>query len=373
MNDFAPQPLVGLIAASFGLGPSWTSIAATATLLGYAVGLFFLVPLSDIVESRALAIWMLIGATCCAAVVTVASNVGLLLLALVGLGAGCSAVQVLVPIAASMAEPERRGRMIGDVMSGMMAGILLSRPLASFLSSIWGWRGFYFASVVTLIAVTIMLALALPHQYPERRARYTALVASLGFLLRTESVLRRRSLTAALVMAAFSLFWTAVGLRLTEPPYSLTQSGIAIFALAGAGGTFSAPMFGRIGDAGRSRQGLLMADIILIFAIGLSAWGGAPSALPPTIGLVLMCIGAFWIDVGITGDQTLGRRMINLLAPEVRGRVNGLFVGIFFIGGAIGSALAGPALARGGWAAVCGIAGLLASAALLVNWSDRHT
>lgn len=54
-------------------------------------------------------------------------------------------------------------------------------------------------------------------------------------------------------------------------------------------------------------------------------------------------------------DQTIGRREINLLNPAARGRLNGLFVGLFFVGGALGAALAGSAWAWGGWSAVCGV------------------
>ncbi len=53
------------------------------------------------------------------------------------------------------------------------------------------------------------------------------------------------------------------------------------------------------------------------------------------------------------GDQTLGRRAVNLLAQEARGRVNALFVGIFFLGGAAGSGVAGYAWTQGGWPLVC--------------------
>ncbi len=172
-------------------------------------------------------------------------------------------------------------------------------------------------------------------------------------------------------MAAFSTFWTAVGVRLAAPPFDLGQRGLAIFALAGAGGALSALFFGRIGDRGFSRQGLLIADLIVIAGIALVAWSGLTEAVSPMTALLVMCFGAFWIDVGITGDQTLGRRAINLLSPESRARINGLFVGIFFIGGAIGSGSGRAGERWGGWAAVCGLAGFFGFAALLVNGWDR--
>ncbi len=192
MNHLAPQPLVSLIGASLGLAPSMISLAATATLLGYAFGLFLLVPLADLVENRQLVGWMLGSAAVCSGVIVFSSSPPLILLALLGIGMGCSALQVLVPIAASVAPPEKRGQMIGDVMSGMMAGVLLSRPLASFLASIWGWRGFYIFSAASLLSLTALLMIALPRRYPTQNVRYVALLASLGHLIRTERVLQRQ-------------------------------------------------------------------------------------------------------------------------------------------------------------------------------------
>jgi predicted MFS family arabinose efflux permease len=110
---------------------------------------------------------------------------------------------------------------------------------------------------------------------------------------------------------------------------------------------------------------------VLIAALGLAAWAGmetgaakAGAAWPP---LVLMGIGAVLLDIGVTGDQTLGRRAVNLLQPKARGRINGLFVGIFFIGGAIGSLLAGIAWAWGGWNAVCAAGAAFGFIALVVD------
>lgn len=372
-NIFAPQTLVGPISVSLALGPFATSLAATATLLGYALGLFLLVPLADLLENRALAASMLSLASLSAIVAALASSPVLLLAALLLLGATSSAIQVLVPIAASMVPPERRGQMIGDVMSGLMVGILLSRPLASFIADKWSWRGFYAVSAAALILVTIFLAIKLPRRYPERGPRYPALIASLGRLLRTERTLRRRSLTAALTMGSFSVFWTSIGPRLTEPPFFLDQQGIAIFAVAGAGGAVATPIFGRLGDRGLTRPALLAADLILLFSVCVAAWAGSASPGSSLLSLCVLAMAAFAVDFGVVGDQTLGRRAINLLAPEARGRINAIFVGVFFVGGAIGSALAGPVQALGGWPATCALTAAFGVAALLVNAMDRSS
>src|SRR6266481_173405 len=220
-NLFAPQTLVGLIGPSLGFSAAASGFVAMVTFLGYAGGLFLLVPLADLVENRRLVLCMLACAIMAAAGATLIPTAAFLLAVLFILGAACSAIQILVPLAATMAPPDRLGRVIGDVMGGLMIGILLSRPLASFIAEVSSWRAFYGLSALVMGLLMAVLARRLPQRRPEARSSYPALIASLWHLLRSEPVLRRRSLTASLAMAAFSLFWTAVALRLAQAPFHL--------------------------------------------------------------------------------------------------------------------------------------------------------
>ncbi|HLJ26282.1 MAG TPA: MFS transporter [Candidatus Angelobacter sp.] len=367
-NLFAPQTLVGLIGPSLGFSAAAGGFIAMVTLLGYAAGLFLLVPLADLVENRKLVLCMLACAAMAAAGAALIPIATSLLTILFILGAACSAIQILVPLAAAMAPPERIGRVIGDVMGGLMIGILLSRPLASFIADVSGWRAFYGISALSMGLLTAVLARRLPKRRPEARSSYSALIASLWHLLRFEPVLLRRSLTASLVMAAFSIFWTAVALRLAQPPFNLGQRGIAVFALVGAGSAMATPLVGRAGDRGWTRTTTIASHFIIVAAFVLAAWAHSSADGAPFWSLALLGTSAVLLDVGVTGDQTLGRRAINLLQPEARGRINGLFVGLFFLGGAAGAALAGLAWASGRWPMICVIGGGFGIAALVVDW-----
>lgn len=371
INLFAPQTLVGIIGPSLGFSESGAGLVAMASLLGYAAGLFFLVPLADLMENRQLVLRMLLSALVMAVAAAFAPTGWSLLIFLFLLGAACSAIQILVPIAAAMAPPEHRGRVIGNVMSGVMVGILVSRPLASLIADFWGWRSFYALSAATLALLAAVLALRLPERRPLISASYGALIGSLFKLLQEEPVLRLRAFTAALMMASFSLFWTSVALRLAQPPFSLGQSGIALFALVGAGGAAATSVFGRMGDRGWTRTATLASHVIVLAAMALAAWVGGIRSGSSVALLILLGMSAVLLDVGVTGDQTLGRRAVNLLKPEARGRINGLFVGIFFLGGALGSALAGTAWDFGGWAGVCAGAAGFGVIALITGLAAR--
>lgn len=67
-----------------------------------------------------------------------------------------------------------------------------------------------------------------------------------------------------------------------------------------------------------------------------------------TATLILLVIVAITLDMAVSGNLVLGQRIIYSLS-EARGRVNGIFMSIFFVGGAIGSSLGSWSYAHGGW------------------------
>ncbi|WP_407164910.1 MFS transporter [Bradyrhizobium sp. ORS 111] len=354
-NLFAPQILVGLMGRSLEMTAFEAGLMSTLTLLGYALGLLLLVPLVDLVENKRLILRTLACAIVAALGTALAPTPDFLLAATFILGASCAAIQMVVPLVASMVAPERRGQAIGDVMSGLMIGILLSRPAASLIADAWNWRGYYITSAILMIVLTAALARCLPTLKPVTATSYGALLRSFPTLLREEPVLRVRAWTAALVMASFTAFWAAVALRLPDAPFNLDARGIALFALIGVAGAAATSAAGRWGDRGFARPLLIGSHLLIIIAVALCIWAAMLESR--IAALLVMSIGAILLDLGITTDQTLGRRAVNLLRPEARGRINGLFVALFFIGGAVGAAAASAAWSFGGWTMVCVVAG----------------
>jgi MFS family permease len=55
-NIYYAQPIIGLIAPDIGLTSTMASLIVSLTQIGYALGLFFLVPLGDLLENRRLMI-----------------------------------------------------------------------------------------------------------------------------------------------------------------------------------------------------------------------------------------------------------------------------------------------------------------------------
>ncbi|WP_150626277.1 MFS transporter [Pandoraea captiosa] len=358
VNLSAAQPLTGPIRQALGLPDALAGLIAMFPQLGYAAGLLLLVPLCDLLENRRLIVRTL---TCCAAFLAMAAlaqSGGMFLTCVLLAGASSSVIQMLVPMAASMAPESHRGRAVGNVMSGLMLGILLSRPLASLIAGTVGWRAFYGLEALADALLATVLFFRLPDHTPQTGARYPDLLRSLWTLIRTEPVLRLRAAQAALALGAFSAFWTSIALLLAQAPFSLGTSGIALFALAGATGAIVTPLAGYLGDRGAGRTTQVVSHLamfVAVFMLGVAGagWAGFSAGTHPALALGLLVAGAATLDAGVIADQTLGRRAINLINPAARGRLNALFVGIFFVGGALGAMLSGVGWAWFGWTGVC--------------------
>jgi len=378
LSLYSSQPLIGPIGPSFGLDASAAGLVTTLTLLGYASGLFLLVPLTDLIENRNLIVATLAVDIVALVAVACAPTPSLFLAASYVVGVTTSAIQMLVPVAAQLSSEARRGRVVGNVMSGLMLGILFSRPAASLITEFAGWRWFYgvLAAIVTVLAT--VLAFVLPRRRPVTTTSYPRLIGSMWTILLEQPILQRRATYQALCMGAFGVFWTSVALRLSAPPFSFGQKEIALFALAGAAGAIVAPIAGRAGDRGWTRQATRTAHLAVMGAMVLAEVGGdilahgAPAGWPE-LALAIMVAAGVLLDLGVISDQTLGRRAINLLPPEVRGRVNGLFTGLFFLGAAAGAGASGVAWAHSGWPGVCAVGAAFGSTALAISLTERRT
>jgi predicted MFS family arabinose efflux permease len=366
-NIYYAQPLIGPIAASLDLSPQTAGLIVTMGQIGYGLGLLLIVPLADLFENKRLILYSLglcIVALGCAGLSTRAVP---FLVASLFIGLGAVAVQIIVPFAAHLTPPAKRGQVIGNVMSGLMLGIMLARPVASFLTQLSSWHTIFFASAVCMVLLLILLGRVLPERMPSSTLSYGSLIGSMLRLMVTEPVLRRRALYHACLFGAFSLFWTTVPLLLAGPLFNLSQAGIALFALAGVSGAIAAPLTGRIADKGWSRPATIFAMLAVACAFLLTEL----IELGSTYSLAWLVIAAIVLDFGVAANLALGQRAIFLLPAEYRSRLNGMFMATFFLGGALGSAVGAWGFAQGGWALSAWIGFCLPVTALLYFATER--
>ncbi|MGY6124884.1 MFS transporter [Paraburkholderia strydomiana] len=347
-NLYYAQPITELIAPDIHMSSNTASLIVSLTQIGYALGLFFLVPLGDLLENRKLMITTALVSIASLSATAFAHQPGWFLGISLLVGFSSVAVQILIPLAAHLAPDESRGKVVGTIMSGLLLGILLSRPISSVIAGHFGWRAVFGSAAVLMALVTGVLALTIPRRQPEHKATYFELIGSLAHLLRTMPVLRHRSLYQGLMFASFSLFWTAIPVELTRH-FGLSQTAIGIFALVGAIGATSAPVAGRLADAGHTVRATLIALVV-------GALAYTPALIHPAWGVFGLVATGIILDFAVQMNMVLGQREIYALHAASRNRLNALYMTSIFVGGASGSALASPLYQHGGWPLVAAVA-----------------
>jgi predicted MFS family arabinose efflux permease len=354
-NLYYAQPLLAAIAHEFHASTGQAGAIVTLTQVGYALALAFVVPLGDILERRALVTGVLLLAAGVLVATALAPNITVLALLGLGIGVTSVVVQVLVPFAADLAPAERRGRVVGTVMSGLLIGILLARTASGVVAAAFGWRAIYVVAAVLMLLLSAVLRWALPVRRANSGLGYGQVLRSVLTIAREEPLLRLRALYGALAFASFNVFWTTAAFLLAGRPYGYGTAAIGAFGLLGVAGALIASVAGRLVDTGHERlaTGVFAACLPLAFLI---LWLGAHLVVALIVGIVVL-------DLGVQGLHITNQSVVYSLRGDARSRLTTAYMTSYFAGGALGSAAAVALYSAHGWDAVCllgGIVGLLA-------------
>jgi predicted MFS family arabinose efflux permease len=358
-NIYYNQPLLAAIGRTFHVSDSRASLIATATQVGYTIGMLLVVPLGDMLERKRLIIWMLLAAVGCLGAAAVAPTFGLLAVASVLIGICSSVPQLLLPMAATLAPEADRGRIVGRVMSGLLIGILLSRTVSGYVGAHLGWRTVFEGAAALMLGLAALLAWRLPRDRPAFQGSYASLMQSLGTLVRELPALRRSALVGAAIFASFSVFWTTLTFYLAGPAYHYGSDVAGFFGLIGALGALAAPLAGKVADTRGPRYAITVGIGLALASYVLLGVGGGYLA-----GLVL---GVILLDVGVQSAHISNQTLVFSLRPEARSRLNTVYMTGYFTGGSVGSVIGGLAWMHFGWPGVCAVGGAFVVLALALH------
>ncbi|TCL04724.1 MFS transporter [Sodalis ligni] len=366
-NVYYSQPLLDALARDFGITHAAIGGVVTATQIGCALALLLLVPLGDRIDRRLLMAMQLLALVAALAAVGMVRTAPALLAAMLAVGLlGTAMTQGLIAYAASASAPHERGRVVGAAQSGVFIGLLLARVFAGGISDIAGWRSVYLGAAALMLAVALPLWWRLPvlATVPDAMS-YPRLIASMLTLLRQEKVLQVRGVLALLMFAALNIFWSALVLPLSAPPYGFSHTAIGAFGLVGAIGALAAARAGRWADRGYGQRTSAVALALLLLAwwpLSLMGWS-----------LAALVAGIVLLDLGGQALHVTSQSMIFRTRPEAYSRLIGLYMLFYAIGSGLGAISTTATYAHAGWQGVCLLGSGVSLLALLFWWATRQS
>ncbi|MDC9837574.1 MFS transporter [Rhizobium sp. MJ37] len=358
-NIYYAQPLLDAIASDFALSPAKVGLVVTLTQVGYAVGLLLVVPLGDLVDRRKLILSQTILSAVALALVGLSPTASILFVGMIAVGLLAVVVQVLVAFTASLATPSERGRAVGLVTSGVVAGILAARSVSGLIADLGGWRTVYLTSALLMILMAIILSSALPRRHMIKSSdSYAGIVKSIPALFMHDQLFRQRAIFAFLIFASFSTLWTAMVLPLSSAPYLLSHTEIGLFGLAGLAGALAANAAGRLADRGYSQwtTGVSLALLILSWlAIGLLS-----QSLAAFLGGVIL------LDFAVQAVHVTNQSLIFAARPDAHSRLVGGYMVFYSLGSAVGAIASTTIYASLGWGGVTILGGAFSAAGVLL-------
>ncbi|SNX52964.1 MFS transporter [Thermoanaerobacterium sp. RBIITD] len=359
-NLYYIQPLEAQISATFHISQGAAGIAAMLTQVGYACGLLLFVPLGDMCERRSLILHMLLFVAISLLAAALSPCYLVLLVAMFTMGITTIVPQLIVPYAAHLSRPEEQGKVIGDVMSGLLIGILMSRTFSGLVGAVLNWRAVYLFATGFIMILMVLIWCYFPENQPSSQISYGELLKSIPHLIKSERPLRESAINGFFMFGSFSAFWTSLIFLLETPVYRMGTREAGLFGLAGVAGALAAPLIGKGADTKSPRFtvgiGVILSTLAyLCFSLfGYQIWG--------------LIIGVIVLDLGNQCGQVSNQARVQALGDSTRSRNNTVFMFSYFIGGAAGSFLGTLCWQHYGWYGVCMVGLAFQFAAIITHF-----
>ncbi len=346
-NLYYSQPLLELIRQDLNVSVVEVNNISICSQLGYALGLFFIIPLGDMVNRR-LIILLNFGILAFSLLfVAFSPSIGLILVASLITGLCSVTPQLFLPLVSQFSEPKNKSRNMGIVLSGLLVGILLSRVLSGVIGGFWEWRSMYYIAAFIMIVCFALLYRFFPVVLPSFKGRYRDLMGSMIQIVQEEPKLRFASVKAGFAFGSFLTLWAMLSFKMAQEPFYAGGAIVGLLGLCGVSGAMIASVLGKYTDRiGPFRMNLL-GEILMI-----SGWSCLYFFQASYLGMIL---GIIVLDMGMQSIQLGNQTAVLKLRPNAASRLNTIFMTTFFVGGTLATVLAGFCWRAWGWTGVVSV------------------
>lgn len=359
-NLYWAQPLLVQIMDGFGLPAANGGLLVTATQIGYAMGILFILPLGDFVRRKRMIALVMVLSVLALVSCAISPSFIILSLSLFSMGIVTISGQIILPLAGDLSREDERGHIVGIVSSGITTGILFSRFVSGIIAGFWGWRSVYvIAAALNLVMVLVMIYVLPEIPAKNKFKSYGKLLASVFTTFKNHRSLPNILLHSGLIFGLiFNIFWTSLTFLLSADPFNYNTFQIGLVSLAGLAAAVFGVGIGKLQDKGLSIPAL-GAFIVVCLVSMVCGFAFSDS-------IIAIVIVAAVLSVAVQGVSVLTQTRLFNLSQGERSRLNTVFVVNNFIFGAVGSALASLLWSLGGWSYVMMAASAVSVAALIV-------
>lgn len=358
-NLYYNQPLLNRISRDLQTSEFTANLIAMITQIGYAIGLLFIIPLGDLFKRKTIILINFTVLVVSLLTIVLTPYIHLILFASLLTGICSVMPQIFIPIAAQFSTPETKGKNVGMIVSGLLTGILASRVVSGIIGEYLGWRFIFFVAAGMMVICVIIIMRVLPDMPCNFKGRYSDLMKSLFSLVMEYPQLRISSLRAGIAFGSFLALWTSLAFKMEQAPFFAGNNIVGLLGLCGIAGALTASYIGNyVQVLGVKRLNYIGCGLIF------SAWFSLYSGQNSYVGII---IGIFIIDIGMQCIQLSNQTTIFSLSPKAANRINTIFMTTYFIGGSIGTLLAGIFWHWFGWQGVVGTGITLATCSFMIN------
>lgn len=359
-NLYYNQPLLEMMRHDLGTTASLANLITVITQIGYAFGLCFIVPTGDLFSRRKIIVACMIIAAVMSVAIGLATHIYMVWGASLIMGA-CSIVpQLFIPIAGQFSKPEHKARNMGYVLSGLLVGILAARVISGMIGEWFGWRTMFYVAGGIMMLCLVLTLMVMPNMQQNFSGSYKGLMQSVVRIFMEHPKIRLNAIRAAFGFGSMLSFWACLAFHLADEPFHAGSDAVGYLGLCGVAGALVASGIGKY----ISQYGVKTFSVL--GALGqMAAWTVAFVGGQTYTGLILAII---LVDIGLQCQQLSNQSACIQEVPEASNRANTIFMTTYFIGGSLGTFLAGQGWSMAGWTGVCTVGISMATVSLLISW-----